>query len=1073
MKCLGHLSALARSASIIAIAAGLAIPAGAQTSSPYPPGDPKQGTPQADTAPPSPAPAAPETGATATNAVPEGGPVDPNASEIIVTGIRASLERSISIKRNSFGVVDAISAEDIGKFPDTNLAESLQRITGVSIDRVNGEGAQVTVRGFGPSFNLVTLNGRTLASSYDQTVGGDESGDGSVGVTRSFDFSNVASEGVKTLEVYKTGRAAISSGGIGATINVVTRRPLDAKDPGLNGSIGAKANWDTSADDCVHCGSKVTPDTTALLSWSNPNQTFGVSLFGSYSQRHFSTVSATSNDWNIRTLSDFLDPANGFVNAATKITNQPTNPNQLVSVPNDSRYHFADDKYERFNTQGVIQFKPTDTLTLTVDGLYVRNKEKEIRSDESNWFNRPFDQVTFDSNPAVATTTFLHEVVAGVKDEDFEQQARAQKNTLQDYGFNAKWEVSDNFTFSVDGHYGKSAVLPGNSNGTSSTLVGLGANVVTSHSIDYSGSIPVQNIVIDDSQKGNNNGVLDIGDIGSSIGRTYTTSQRQRVKEGRADGSWDLGGGSSFDFGGLYRDTKTNQRLVATQQTLGNWSVDHPGDVEQYAPGVLQDFCLLCKFNSYNPNASGANLIAFRGDPIELYNALSQHYAGVGNDVAVINNQNNTIKEKVWAAYGQVTWKGELAGHAASMVAGARYEHTQDNAVSLEAIPTSITWVSDNDFTIHVSPTPQAVTGKGKYDNLLPSVDFQVSLINNLIGRFSASRTIARPNYDNLFAATSVTGPPRPSALGGTASATTGNTGLAPLISDNFDVSFEYYYKRDSYVSVGFFDKRVHNFIGTGESTGNLFGLRDPSSGAAGTRSGAAKTALQTLGADVSDVNLFTYAALIQRDGAAAAATEFQSHYNATTKSVDQAFVNDILSAVDIDGNSSDPLYSFSISSPINNKDAQIYGIEIAGQHFFGDSGIGVSGSFTYVHGDIGFDKGGDPNVDQFALTGLSNTANATLIYDKYGVSARLSYNWRDKFLSALNRDSYRNPVFTKAYGQVDVNISYDITPQIAVSVEGINLGNESLRTSGRDTSNVWFAQELQRRFLVGARYRF
>jgi len=92
----------------------------------------------------------------------------PVSDEVVVTGIRASLERSIAIKRDAVGVVDAISSEDIGKFPDTNLAESLQRITGVSINRRNGEGAEVTVRGFGPDYNLVTLNGRQLAAS-DQT----------------------------------------------------------------------------------------------------------------------------------------------------------------------------------------------------------------------------------------------------------------------------------------------------------------------------------------------------------------------------------------------------------------------------------------------------------------------------------------------------------------------------------------------------------------------------------------------------------------------------------------------------------------------------------------------------------------------------------------------------------------------------------------------------------------------------------------------------------------------------------------------------------------------------------------
>src|ERR1044072_6983868 len=112
---------------------------------------------------------------------------------VVVTGIRGSLQASMDIKRNSAGVVDAISAEDIGKFPDTNLAESLQRITGVSITRANGEGSQVDVRGFSGAFNLVTLNGRQLPSTNIDTSTGNAF---ARGTGRSFDFQNLASEGV-------------------------------------------------------------------------------------------------------------------------------------------------------------------------------------------------------------------------------------------------------------------------------------------------------------------------------------------------------------------------------------------------------------------------------------------------------------------------------------------------------------------------------------------------------------------------------------------------------------------------------------------------------------------------------------------------------------------------------------------------------------------------------------------------------------------------------------------------------------------------------------------------------------
>ena len=179
------------------------------------------------------------TGPSDTQATPPSDPGD-TSDDLVVTGISASLRESVDIKRDAQGVVDAISAEDIGKFPDTNLAESLQRITGVSIDRSNGEGQFVTVRGFGPEYNLVTLNGRQMPTS---TLGDGASPPGS----RSFDFANLASEGIAAVEVYKTGRAAVPSGGIGSTINIRTPRPLDK--PGLRGSLAVRGMLDTSRNE--------------------------------------------------------------------------------------------------------------------------------------------------------------------------------------------------------------------------------------------------------------------------------------------------------------------------------------------------------------------------------------------------------------------------------------------------------------------------------------------------------------------------------------------------------------------------------------------------------------------------------------------------------------------------------------------------------------------------------------------------------------------------------------------------------------------------------------------------------
>ena len=138
---------------------------------------------------------------------------DDEIEEVVVVGIKKSLQDAIDIKRSNVGVVDAITAEDFGKFPDNNLAESLARIVGIGIDRNNVEGERVAVRGFGPEFNLVTLNGRQMPTVPGQYEGG-----------RSFNFGDISSHGISAVEVYKSTDSSLPSGGIGSTINIVTTK---------------------------------------------------------------------------------------------------------------------------------------------------------------------------------------------------------------------------------------------------------------------------------------------------------------------------------------------------------------------------------------------------------------------------------------------------------------------------------------------------------------------------------------------------------------------------------------------------------------------------------------------------------------------------------------------------------------------------------------------------------------------------------------------------------------------------------------------------------------------------------
>jgi TonB-dependent receptor len=999
---------------------------------------------------------------------PPGSAAAPSADDdaIVVTGIRASLERAIDIRRNSEGIVDAIVAEDIGKFPDTNLAESLQRIPGVSIDRVNGEGSQVTVRGFGAAFNLVTLNGRQMPAADVVTVGGDQNVDFGRATSRSFDFSNLASEGVSRLEVYKTGRAQVPSGGIGAAINVVTRRPLDTHTPGLSGSVGVRAQYDTSTSI-----QDTTPEVSGLMSWSNPNQTIGIALFAAYQRRNSEAASATSNDWNIRRYGDFINPANGFVNAQTQITNPPASPDTLVSVPNDSRYHFSRSEGERINGQAVLQFRPIETLTLTADALYVRNRTNEERADQTNWFNRPFRQVTFAGSP-VATTVILQENETPVKDLGFEQQYRATRDDLQSFGLNLNWEISDGFTLRLDGHSSRARSLPDAPNGSSSTLVSFGAPVVSAHSVDYTGPIPIQRFTINDSFRGNNNGVLDLGDLGSQVGRTNASSQRHRINQARADLGWEFDDHGRLDIGANYIDSRMTSARVSTQQTLGDWGITRPGDIQQFAPGLVQQYCLACQFDHYTPGDAD---IAFRGNAVDILNGLSAGYAAApfNHPIGITGNDFDQVHERIWSGYAQLTWNGELLGRRANLVAGVRYEQTRVESTGIVAQPTAIVWQSDNDFSRVVSNNSVTIVRGGEYDNLLPAIDFRIEPAHNVVFRASYSKTMARPDYNNLFVSDVANPPNRPTAIGGVPTGTSGNPGLLPLVSDNFDVALEWYFAPSSFINAGFFRKRVRNFVGIGQTNRSLFGLRDPSSGAAGSRSGAARTALTGLGADITDVNLFTMTALIIQNGGSVAAATAQFNANYAGGALNQGFVDAVLAAVDISGDANDPLYNFSVAEPINNREGNIHGFELSGQYFLGNTGFGIAASYTKVDGDVNIDVGADPNENQFALVGLSDSFNVTLIYDRNGLSARLAYNWRDKYLSATNRGSSRNPVFFAPFGTLDLSISYDISEQFAVSFDALNLTSEPIRSYGRDTTNLWFAQELHPRFFLGARFRF
>lgn len=984
--------------------------------------------------------------------------------EIVVTGIRKSLRESADIKRRANGVVDGVVAEDIGKFPDSNIAESLQRIAGVAINRQAGEGSQVTVRGFGAGFNHVTINGRSMPTADIPIIGGDGQGLLGQASDRAFDFSTLASESVAAMQVYKSGRADIASGGVGATINVQTRKPLDTE--GLTGTIVAKAVHDTNVDQ----GNEVTPEVTGLLSWSDDEQKFGVALFGSYSKRDSAAGAIRNAGWDILSADAVLDPANGLVTGSTVVSGLPTD-GRNVAIARDSRYQFTEMSRERINGQVVVQFNPTDSIRITADALLAETSAKEDRTDLSNWFDRPFDQISFDDSP-VSTSVFLSENKGGgTKDYALQQSHSATKDKLESFGLNVEYDANDSLTFKIDAHTSKASVRPDARTGFAETNVGMAMPVVRAHTVDYSTGFPQITVDRDDSVRSNGDGVFDLGDVSTQVSNdNRNIYQINDIDQIDFRGEWQLDDTTKFTFGANYRTQKNETYEALYQQIMGDWGANNPGDVEQLTPGALELFDWDSAFNDFQ---IPSGLVGVRGNALDIFEAASAHYAGQGNSLNLVQENFDIVEEDVLAVFAQFDGEFELADRPVRISAGIRYEQTDVTAFSQSAPTTDIIWLGDQDFARVAGSGQDGFSIDDSYDNFLPNLDIAIDLTDKLVSRFSYSKTLARTGYDNLKASTSLSQPSGPTAVGGTLTASTGTPGLLPLVSENFDVSFEWYYGDDDWFSVGAFHKKVKNFVGTRTVSENLFGIRDVTSGAAGTRSGQASDALESIGIDATNQHLFAMTALIDQLGSVNdAIATFQANVN--NGSLDPAYYVSLETDYDVLSDSSDPLWDIDVSRPLNIESASIRGLEIAGQHFFGNTGFGIAASYTLVDGDIGYDVTADPTEDQFALVGLSDTANVTLIYEKNRLSARASYNWRDGFLSDANRgDSYNNPTFTEAFATIDASVSYDVTEQITVSLEAVNITGENTRQYNRAENQLWFARENAPRFFLGARYKF
>lgn len=1004
---------------------------------------------------------------------------DPVVEEVIVTGIRAAAEASMDIKRDSQGVVDAISAVDIGKFPDTNLAESLQRITGVSISRQNGEGSEVTVRGFGPENNMITLNGRTMPTGTSYGGGTGSDGTTKAGGSRAFNFANLASENISGVEVYKTSKANIATGGIGATINVKTAKPLD--NPGLNASFGAKAVMDTTN----RYNSDVTPEVSGIVSWTDDDETIGVALSLSYQERDSASSGVTVNNWNIGVWGQdaLYDSAPLSVFQGDNI---PVD-GQLYARPNDFRYGFSDIQRDRLNGQLTFQYRPTEKITATADYTYAENNIDEHRGEVTNWIQNGsnIDSVVFDDSeiatPLTITEDYRDDAGNGAVDVGYEQQYRSQSNTLESFGINVEFQVTDSFKLVFDGHDSTMESLPTGPGKSGEVAFGMGAPAVQVKTLDFTADIPTYTYLTTAA-----NNVLTADNVGSSILRIRGSGSVNDITQVKLDGTFEFEDGR-FDFGVESRAMEMDAyQSSGVNQTLGNWGIANPGELT--ASGLLKEINVHSEFEDFDVSKSPAT--AFRGDAVALtqYIIDNNMYPGTVLEAASTNTFKDNLKEDTFAAYFQVSLDSELGGFPVNFLAGVRYETTDVSSANVvDPIP-YLVWENNNDFATGDPLTPISYSEKSSYDNMLPSLDFTVSFTDDITGRFSYSKTIARANYDDLRAAPNSFGTNGSAFNGYQATASRGNPSLLPLESDNLDLSVEWYFDETSYASVGLFEKRVSNFIGTGQEIANFFDIQDQTA-ADSVLVGPAVEELIRLGLPTDDTHLFAMIVFQQHEDEVFAeqpvvlvegepAVDLFPNGVLENNNQDQLkYLGEHVDTVaggswDIIPQDGDPLMEFLTSKPVNNRESKLYGAEFAVQHFLGDTGFGVQANYTIVRGEgLSFNNLGLPSVDQFSLPGLSDTANLVLMYENYGIQARLAYNWRDKFLADSNQGSSRNPRYTEAYSQIDLSVGYDVTDELTVSFEGLNVTGEDSREHNRNKRMLRFADDLGARYQLGVRY--
>lgn len=875
--------------------------------------------------------------------------VNKDVEVIAVTGIRSSLRSSMLDKKASNVVTDGIKAEDLGKFPDLNVAESLQRITGVAIDRSGGEGQAVTIRGFGPQFNTVLVNGRQIAT--------DSAG-------REFNFDVIAADQITGADIYKSNSATLQEGGIGGTVNVTTARPFDFGGLHVIGSV--KGMYESLSEE-------VSPSASFLVSNTFNDDKLGVLFAITNQQRKLQNNQILTAGW--RGGQTISNPTDGILFEDAYI---PRNWDQIVD----------EQDRERTNASLVLQYAPSEDITITVDGLISKFEVDSSVRDLASWFEPDrVGSATIDAETGTLLT-FSQEVglgnASGNPATDFVSHTRNSRDvTNKAFGVNVDWQVNDALKAELD--VSRSTAENDRAGNDRFNVVGI----INSFTFDGSGNIPTV------QHDGFENGSLPDASLArlhyNEIGNQFTNEDE--ITEVKADFEYvpERGPVERINFGAYRQEReKSSFQIFGSQCQFCGYGTEAPLDeidfeaysANNYFPGLIDTFY------SYNGDKM-LDYLADQGFPVE----------------PTLQNNRYTINEDITSLYMDFTMGFDLADMPVTINMGARYSETDIKVAAVQSFISDVVPTSDATLFSNVFGPATDIQEGTSYANLLPSFNVKLELQDNMILRFAAYDSITRPTMSQLSPATTFNEPRRQNLT-----ASGGNPALKPFQSENWDISYEWYYNDANLFSFAVFSKEVDDFIVTltGDET---YGMTDRT------------------GPDY-----------------------------ACTTCTDQT---------DEELNGSSEIYS--VSRPQNGESATVTGYEVGVTHMF-ENGFGVIANATVVNSDISV---GADTTQTFALEGLGDSQNLVLFYEQENWQARIAFNNREGFLRLVDNGFNGEPVNVETYGQWDISASYDINENFTIFAEGINITEEEQVQTGRFANQVYSIEDNGSRYAFGIRGTF